>query len=307
MTEKAFSILIGILAGIAILVLLATPARTPTTPPAPTTETTVPETTAPADALPRVSGILDSYVLDETAVAHCVYDDELHSVRGLTGAGKSSPAHALARLCDEQEMNPIAAFWLLTEEGLYRKDQDLTGTLSVPAFQVPETKVQEHPYTAEGVRSFLTELLTLSASLEDGLPLDTRVLGEDGTVEKQQVYLEQEECYYAYYVCYSPESAHFLCFYIRGGETITDVEFQLLNLRYADGDAEALSQLDQLFDRQASVLMAAAELLLTGDSRAAQGRIPLGYWLGDHAVYMERFSIVGSGDTGTLTNYRIYK
>ena len=79
------------------------------------------------------------------------------------------------------------------------------------------------------------------------------------------------------------------------------------NLRYADGDAEALERIDQLGDRQAAALMTAAELLLTGESRAAQGRIPLGYGLGEYEASIERFSIVGSGDTGTLTNYRLRK
>ena len=49
------------------------------------------------------------------------------------------------------------------------------------------------------------------------------------------------------------------------------------------------------------------ELLLTGKSHAALGRIPLGYALEDHTVTIERFAIEGSGDTGTLTNYRIQK
>jgi hypothetical protein len=92
-----------------------------------------------------------------------------------------------------------------------------------------------------------------------------------------------------------------------GEETITDAEFQLLNLRYADGEPESLTRIDQLGDRQAAALMTAAELLLTGDSRAAEGRIPLSYDLGSYIASIERFSIVGSGDMGTLTNYRIRK
>ena len=42
-------------------------------------------------------------------------------------------------------------------------------------------------------------------------------------------------------------------------------------------------------------------------SRAVQGRIPLDYGLGEYEASIERFSIVGSGDTGTLTNYRLRK
>lgn len=306
MKEKISTILLIVFALIAAGVLLSTPSRTPpetTTPTSAPTETTVPETIP--DALPRVEDILDRHILDKTAVSHCVFDEALHRADDLTGADTASPAHALARLCSERKMNPISAFWLLVEEDLYRKSPEGKGKLSVPAVQPPETVKKDYPYTAEGVREFLTELLTLATGLEDGLPLDIRVLGEDKAVE--QVYLEKGECCYTYFVCYSPEAAHFLCFYIRGSETITDAEFQLLNLRYADGDTEALERIDQLGDRQAAALMTAAELLLTGESRAAQGRIPLGYGLGEYEASIERFTITGSGDTGTLTNYRLRK
>ena len=322
MKENITTALLIFLAVVAALVLLTTPAREsvettppttePTAPNATASETSAPETTVPEtvpveDALPRVEDILARSAPGGTAVSHCVYDGTLHGTAGLTGAGKASPAHALARLCGSRRMNPISAFWRLTEEGLYRKTPERKDILAVPAVQPPETAGKEYPCTAEGVRAFLTELLTLSSQFEDGLPLATRLLGEDEAVEPEQVFLAENDCYYAYYVCYSPETAHFLCFYLRGGETITDAEFQLLNLRYADGETEALTQLDQLGDRQAAALMTAAELLLTGKSRAAQGRIPLGYELEGHTVTIERFAIVGSGDTGTLTNYRIRK
>ena len=307
MKKKIGPLLIILVVVFAIGVLLSTPNRMPSETTPPSTGETVPETAPAEDAMSMVEDILARYPLDETAVAHCVYDDALHSAEDLTGAGKASPAHALARLSDDREMNPIAAFWLLAEEGLYRKTPENESKLAVPAVQPPKVHTKEYPYTAEGVREFLTELLTLSSQIEDGLPLDIRVLGTDEAVEREQVFLEQKDCYYAYYVCYSPETAHFLCFYLRGEETITDAEFQLLNLRYADGEAESLTRLDQLGNRQAAALMTAAELLLTGDSRAAEGRIPLGYQLERHTVTIERFSIVGSGDMGTLTNYRIRK
>lgn len=296
-----------LLLGIGLLMLPFTPQRAPGETVPPTTEQTVPETAAPSDALPLVKELLADANLAKTAVSHCVYDENLHRGDGVTGAGIASPAHALARLCDERKMNPISAFWLLKEEGLYHKAPVLTTDLEVPAFRPPKTRVKSYPYTDEGAQSFLTELLTLSANLADGLPLDGHLLGTDGAVEEGQVFQEQEECRYAYYVCYDEEASHFLCFYLRGGETITDVEFQLLNLRYAEGDREALNRIDQAGDRQAAALMAAAELMLTGESRAAEGRIPYGYELADFTVTLERIPISGSGDTGTLTNYRIKK
>lgn len=297
----------AVLLGIGLLMLPFTPTRTPPETVPPTTEQTVPETTVPPDALPLVEEILEAFPLSETAAAHCIYDDTLHSADGLTGAGSASPAHALARLCDDRKMNPIAAFWLLKEEGLYRKSPELNLELAVPAFYTPEIEPKAYPYTAEGIRGFLTELLTLSADLEDSLLLDERVLGTDASVEQNQVFLEQKDCYYAYYICYDDEAAHFLCFYLRGGETITDVEFQLLNLRYAKGESEALTRIDQLGDRQASALMAAAELLMTGSSRAAEGRIPFGYALEGCTMTLERIPLSGSVDTGALINYRIQK
>ena len=304
MKEKIPAALLILLVLIASGVLLSTPSRPVVETVPPTTEETVPQTTPPpVDALPRVAELLERNALSQTAVPKCIYTDTLHRAEDLTGADIASPAHALARLCGERKMNPVSALWVLTEEGVYRKSPEGEGKLSVPAVQIPEATVREHPYTAEGVRAFLTELLTLSGELDDGLPLDIRALGED----KVQVHPEKGECYYAYYVCYSPEAAHFLCFYIRGSETITDAEFQLLNLRYAEGDQDALTRIDQLGDRQAAALMTVAELLLTGESRAALGRIPLGYALEDHTVTIERFAIEGSGDTGTLTNYRIRK
>lgn len=305
MKEKITALLLIVFVLIAAGVLLSTPSRTPPETTPPTTVETVPPTVPMVDALPAVEEILDSHALAKTALPHCVYDESLLRADDLTGAGKASPAHALARLCHDREMNPISAFWLLVEEELYRKTPEGLGKISVPAVQTPGIARKEYPYTAEGVREFLTELLTLSAQLGDGLPLDSQALGADEAVE--QVHLEQGECYYSYYVCYSPETAHFLCFYIRGEKTVTDAEFQLLSLRYADGDAEALERIDQLGDRQAAALMTAAELLLTGESRAAKGRIPLGYGLGEYEASIERFSITGSGDTGTLTNYRIRK
>ena len=306
MKDKIATILLIVFTLIAVGVLLSTPSRpvSETVPPA--TEETAQETTAPPeDAMAMVEELLERHSLSETALPRCVYDETLHSADDLTGAGEASPAHALARLCNDRKMNPISALWVLKEEGLYRQTPEGEGKLSVPAVQTPESETKAYPYTAKGVRAFLKELLTISSELEADLPLNIRRLGGNKAVE--QVYLETGECYYAYYVCYSPEAAHFLCFYVRGDETITDVEFQLLNLRYAEGDKEDLTRIDQLGDRQAAVLMTAAELLLTGESRAAQGRIPLGYEVADHSVTIERFAIEGSGDTGTLTNYRIRK
>ena len=275
-----------------------------TTGPADTTD----ETTAPAQVRTGVvEEILQTKWLDETALSVCVYDPELLERKEIRGFGKHANGFELANLCDEQRMNPVAAFWLLVEEGLYEKtpvDSDVLGT---PSFSTPDAAGKTYPNTAEGARELLTDLLRTAGEIPDGLDLEKRILGSDGEVNEDQVFEVPGECRYAYFVYYGDRTAHFLCCYLRGGETITDAEFQLLNLRYAEGPGESLEDLDAQADRQAAALMAAAELLMTGTSRADQGRIPFDYTLADHTVHLDRFTFTGEAETGSLTNYRIRK
>ena len=254
-----------------------------------------------------VEQILDANWLDETALSTCVYDPELMERKEVRGFGKHAKGFELAGLCDEQRMNPVAAFWLLVEEGLYEKTPDDSGVLPTPAFNAPETEGKTYPNTAEGARELLTDLLQTAGAVSDGLDLEKRVLGSDGKVNPDQIFEVSGECRYAYFVYYGDRTAYFLCCYLRGGEQITDVEFQLLGLRYADGPAEALEKIDAQVDCQTAALMAAAERLLTGTSRADQGRIPFDYTLEDCTAHIERFAFAGDGESGILCNYRIRK
>ena len=274
-----------------------------------TAATTVPElTTAPATVHSGiVEQILAANWLDETALSTCVYDPELMERKEVRGFGKHAKGFELAGLCDEQRMNPVAAFWLLVEEGLYEKTPDESGVLPTPAFQPPETEGKTYPNTAEGARALLTDLLRASGTVSDGLDLEKRVLGSDGEVNADQIFEVPGECRYAYFVCYGDRTAYFLCCYLRGGEQITDAEFQLLSLRYADGPEEELAEIDAHADRQAAALMAAAERLMTGTSRADQGYVPFDYTQGDYTAHLERFTFAGDGETGILANYRIQK
>ena len=194
---------------------------------------------------------------------------------------------------------------LLTEEELYEHQPVTDGTISVPAFTLPLQPRKQYPFTAEGTRQLLTDILNLSGKAEDDLGLEAGLLGKNGAVEADQVFRRKGDCYYAYFIYYGERSAHFLCFYTRGDEWIEDVEFQLLNLRYAKGDEEALNRIDQLGDRQAASLMAASEQLLTGSSRADEGRIDLSYTCDGAEVTIERYDISGYDEVGTLTNYDI--
>ena len=266
------------------------------------------QTTAPATVHSGiVEQILDANWLDETALSVCVYDPELMERKEVRGFGKHAKGFELAGLCDEQRMNPVAAFWLLVEEGLYEKTPDDSGVLPTPAFQPPETEGKTYPNTAEGARELLTDLLQTAGTVSDGLDLEKRVLGSDGKVNPDQMFEVPGECRYAYFVCYGDRTAYFLCCYLRGQENITDAEFQLLSLRYADGPEEELEEIDAYADRQAAALMAAAERLMTGTSRADQGYVPFDYTQGDYTAHLERFTFTGDGETGILANYRIQK
>ena len=266
------------------------------------------QTTAPATVHSGiVEQILAANWLDETALSVCVYDPELMERKEVRGFGKHAKGFELAGLCDEQRMNPVAAFWLLVEEGLYEKTPDDSGVLPTPAFGAPDAEGKTYPNTAEGARELLTDLLQTAGAVSDGLELEKRVLGSDGKVNPDQIFEVPGECRYAYFVYYGDRTAYFLCCYLRGGEQITDAEFQLLSLRYADGSGEDLEEIDAHADRQAAALMAALERLMTGSSRADQGHVPFDYTLGDHTAHLERFTFEGEGETGILANYRIKK
>lgn len=270
-------------------------------------EEEAPVETMPADAKPLVKQALGRYQLDETATASCILEDALHEDKGTTGAGKAACGYALADLSDEEEMNPVAAFWLLTEQGLFEYKPVEETALDMPAFTQPLQARKQYPYTAEGTRELLTDILLLSSNVEGGMQMDDTVLGINDRVDSFQIFYDKSDrCYYTYFVLYGERSAHFLCFYTRGSEVIDDLEFQLLNLRYAEGDGEALARIDELGDRQAATIMAAAEQLLAGTSRADEGSIPLSYSVDGGSVTIERFTITGTGERGTLTNYDLH-
>lgn len=267
----------------------------------------VPENTA----LPLVRQILEGEELAKTARSHWVWYPELNYHEDTTGTALTSNSWALALIAAERKMNPIAAFWVLRREGLYTKTEDDSGVLSAGAFSVPLQGVLGYEYTDEGARQLLTDLLDLSAGLEDGLNIESGLLGASEAVDEGQVALARKTgCYYGYFISGGERSTHILCFYLRGdkkGEWITDVEFQLLNLRSAQGSEEALALLDRRGDTQAAALIAAAELLMTGQTQAGQGLIPFTRQVGSFTATIERFCITGDGESGDLINYRLRK
>lgn len=271
-------------------------------PSVPMTEPSAQQTQSARSARSRVEQILDGEPLDETAAAHWVHVEDLNAPAGTTGV--DGPGRALAELAAERRMNPISGFWRLVSADVYEKREDPSGPLSVAAFQVPAREAKAYPYSSEGARQLLTDLLTLASGMEDGLPLEAALLGADGAVE-QVCFAEAEDCRYAYFTCTSERSTHILCFYLRGEETITDVEFQLLNVCHASGDPLSLAQIESNGDRQAAALMAAAELLMTGRTKAGEGQVPFGYEVGGYKAALERFYVTAETEQGSLTNYRL--
>ena len=331
MLKKLGSFLMIMLAICAVLLLMATGNRGGEKAPAestePTVQTTVPETeppeteseprsedTAPAETEPRsqtreqVARILDEKELVATKATRLASNPGLGADAEIAGLPEASHGRALAMELEERAVNPIAAHWELVYEGLYIKHRDESGKLAVSALKTQAQTAKTYEYTAMGVRQLLTDLLMLAAGMDDGLELEMALLGANIAVEPDQVFhSREEECRYAYFTCTTDRVTYILCFYLRGGELIEDVEFQLLTLRHASGSTEALARLDEQVKRQAAALMAAAELLMTGSTRAGEGDVPFAYDMVGWSAELERFTFTGDPDWGNLVNYRLKK
>lgn len=278
----------------------------------PTDKETEPSDTVPVQTEPvsqarrQVEQVLERAGLVQTAVTRRVQSAGLGASEDTAGLYGESHAAALAELAEGRPMNPVAAFWELVYAGLYEKRTDETGKLDLTAMKVPEQAAKEYENTNEGARLLLTDLLALAARIEDALALEQALLGTDQTLEGDQIFWsEAEKCRYAYFSCASDRGTYILCFYLRGGERIEDVEFQLLHLRHASGGAESLAGMDSTAKKQAASLMAAAELLMTGKTRAGEGVIPFSYEVGGAKASLERFEFTGDPDRGSLVNYRL--
>lgn len=325
MLKKIGTFLMIMLAICSVLLLLATESRRPKEPEGesvPTTQTTAPGTpspvetqpgkTAPAETLPPnqlhslVAQILDRESLVVTKATRLVTVPELAAAEGTAGLAGASHGRALAEEMARREANPVAAFWELVSEGLYEKQKDESNLLPTSAIQTTEQTANTYEYTAVGCRQFITAMLTLASGMDDGVGLELALLGDNLSVEPDQVFQSREEqCRYAYFSCTADRVSYILCVYLRGEEQIRDVELQLLYLRHASGDSEALARMDDDAKKQAAALMAAAELLMTGKTRAGEGQIPFAYEVGGWNASVERFDFTGDPDRGSLTNYRL--
>lgn len=275
----------------------------------PVEEVEIPE--ASEENLQRVRQILEAAGLSRTARSHWVWNQGLNYLEGTTGSARSTNGWALALVAAERKMNPIAGFLVLEKAGLYSQAGDDSGVLSAAAFAVPEQGAKEYAYTEAGARQLVTDVLGLASGMEDGLAMESILLGANGAVDQGQMALSRsEDCYYGYFISGGERSTHILCFYLRSGrdgKLITDVEFQLLNLRSSGGGADALAVLDRRGDNQAATLIAAAELLMTGQTQAGQGMTPFHRQVTTFHADIERFYFTAENEVGTMTNYRLRK
>lgn len=327
MLKKIGSFLMIMLAICAVLLLTATANRAPrkTLPETtqPTDQTTVPETafseplsgtSAPTETQPgdlareQVAQILDGKKLADTKAIRLVTASALGADPETVGLAAASHGRALAQELEIRPVNPIAAHWELVYEGLYEKQRDESGNLTVAALQTPDQTANVYDYTDAGARQLLTDMLALAARMDDGLELEMALMGANMTVEADQVFCsEAEQCRYAYFAATSDRVTCILCVYLRGNALIEDVEFQLLTLRHASGTPEAMEKLDVCAGRQAAALMAAAELLMTGAARVGEGDVPFAYDVGGWSATLGRFTFIGDPDWGSLINYRLQK
>ena len=248
-----------------------------------------------------VAQILDREKLAATVTVSPVVQEGLVAADGTEGLAERSHGRALAEELAQRSVNPVAAFWELVYEGLYGRKKDESGVLNTVSFQSPKHTAKQYDYTADGARALMADLLALASQIDDGVALEQAVMGASGQVFHSQ----SEECYYGYFSCTADRVSYILCVYLRGGAQIDDVEFQLLYLRHASGDSEALARMDYNAKKQAAALMTAAELLMTGKTRAAEGEVPFAYEIGGWRASVERFDFTGDPDRGSLTNYRL--
>lgn len=321
MLKKIETFLVIMVAICAVLLFMAAGTRRPETTPEETTastEQTAESTTASEkeqeptaapneEKVPEnqvrglVAQLLDREKLAATVTLSPVTNENLTAVDGTEGLADRSHGRALAEELAQRAVNPVAAFWELVYEGLYERKKDASGVLNTVSFQHPEHTAKQYDYTAEGARALMADLLALASQIDDGVALEQAVMEKAGQVFHSQ----SEECYYGYFSCTADRVSYILCIYLRGGAQIDDVEFQLLYLRHASGDSEALARMDYNAKKQAAALMAAAELLTTGKARAAEGEVPFAYEVGGWNASVERFEFTGDPDRGSLTNYRL--
>lgn len=321
MLKKIETFLLIMVVICAVLLFMAAGTRRPEPTPEETTaptvqtaeSTTVPEKTPEPTAAPTeerapenqvrglVAQILDREKLAATVTLSPVTNENLTAVDGTEGLADRSHGRALAEELAQRAVNPVAAFWELVYEGLYERKKDESGVLNTVSFQHPDHSAKQYDYTAEGARALMADLLALASQIDDGVALEQAVMEKAGQVFHSQ----SEECYYGYFSGTSDRVSYILCIYLRGGAQIDDVEFQLLYLRHASGDSEALARMDYGSKKQAAALMAAAELLMTGKTRAAEGEIPFAYEVGGADARLDRFEFTGDPDRGSLTNYRL--
>ena len=102
-----------------------------------------PSEPAVSQARSRVEQILDGAQLEQTVSTRRTVDETLNASEATAGQSADSHGYALAELLQERQVNPVSAFWKLVHGGLYDKQDDNTGELSVAGFRTPEQAAKE--------------------------------------------------------------------------------------------------------------------------------------------------------------------
>lgn len=246
--------------------------------------------------------VLDNAELARTSAPYCVYDPGLSNSQGY-GIEGMSVLYQSVEYAREKQVNPIAALLALKKAGLF---EEVTAEQLVPGYLMDEEDFlqdeevvieywgQTFEYTEEGVEWLLEEILWYTELYSDNRELFWNALDRRGFFQGTICWAEEDDCYYAYQVVYDSAEAYMLCWYFRSdnGETITDVEFQLLCGRYyADdmwaGSSESFSR-RRMSELELFVALAEnTEYLLTGETEVYANvyqELPLEYSVGAREV-----------------------
>lgn len=192
----------------------------------------------------------------------------------------SSLGYPYAALSAEQNANPFAAINSFVNKGLIKAEENVDTNkvqfkysfsegadfeLKMLDNKSPKTSFA---HSSDGCKELLNKILSYTS-----MNAESSVYFKPVTENLPIAYSEEDNCYYGYAVSYNTSTAYMLGFYFKSDDlkNITDVEFQLLDLRYPCGDFSAGVSLSIGMSRESiafdvNSLMTAIELSLTGES-----------------------------------------
>lgn len=267
------------------------------------------------------------------------------------GGGKLQPMFlesaggAFVQSCLDRAVNPVAAYRYLVNKGVFVRTttdpKPLELCLVYETFASPlctETvtvSAQTYSYDLDGCQQLMRDVILLAGFLNEGTVYEGWLTESSESGLPEIHYAEDDECYYGYYIYYDELGANVMCVYIRSGDgrTITDLEFQMLNLDYylaepSAGFSISLGMRRVADDSRIAAMIVAAEELLTGrtgldtpddtDVHEWETTLPMSYRLGKWSVKVHTICYTSTMDVedwmyefltaeDTIINYRISK